>query len=1050
MDGMLFSKVLQMSLIGCYSFLIIFVVRLFLKKISHKYCYYLWMIVFVNLCVPFSLFSSFSLIPQQMMNYTTGTVDNEIQNVSLGVEPNLIVFSEDGTVSNQEKLRDILPDQAQTSMVPDGEVNDANTSKSTVLAESVSHFLRNKELPMAEKLWLLGICIFAVYSIGNTIYLNKRIRRMHPSDLSRKDRIVELEGINSPFLWGILHPTIYVPKDMESEEQSYIIAHEKCHRRRRDYLVKIMIYAITVLHWFNPFVWAAYSLCCRDMEISCDESVLENAKENIRKDYARSLLKYAAKQNRYVMTPLTFGEPSVRSRIENVLKFRKKSIYISAAAILLTIFVAVGLLTRPAEKLDSSEEEPETVQNLDHIYYEEEKTTKLPVTNNGGEVIQIGNDIYYMEGKKLFSDGEFLYTTQTDEEGNDYVCQYSLDGNDFHWFMEGTMVGSSERASQFYLLVEGEDNRTIFEVFDSDFMDVCRVYDIEAVYLDVVDDFVYYYDRKQDGLYICYSELNENATKLNVLDTPVQAEQITDFYVDEHSILFVAGQYEGSAGYFNGNFYTYDIDNKTLKQAHITDSDHFLALDGKIYYEKYFYAESKQSGLYCADFDLSEERMIGEAMMLLAADPASKSLLVSKDGKLLRILPESGEEKCLMDLSEAGWNWDEHDTIRFSEVNMIQDTIYAKVELWGYQEGNGWRDSLIDSKHYQIQGDGSGYQIWDPNASLEASGDMFAYLYNEKPGLPCEDPSGAGWNLKQIADVRENFSQMSYVAEEGTEENVYLLGKIEHYTFYGKGDYQSMLLEYNGNYAEIQYPYTSNYMTPLELMETDLDGDSIEELAIKFNIKHGTGVSIDTFLLADTGKDGKLYVYQFLEEDFVSQLAKHLSYEKTEKGIQALVDGQPAGYFIENREDTDPFLKVSIGAQVHFYYTEGGIEISANILFLTDEIGAIYEENNNDITADVSWTKDGKFVLTNFSSRNRKLDSQVEDALKNMYGVDEFPHLSIQYDYTKMNEETLISTAEILEKGTDSYDYAEITLTRSKENAYPYSGWDVENIALEK
>ncbi len=218
-------------------------------------------------------------------------------------------------------------------------------------------------------------------------------------------------------------------------------------------------------------------------------------------------------------------------------------------------------------------------------------------------------------------------------------------------------------------------------------------------------------------------------------------------------------------------------DNKTLKQAHITDSDHFLILDGKIYYEKYFYAESKQSGLYCADFDLSGERMIGEAMKLLAADPATKSLLVSKDVKMLRISPESGEETCLMDLSEAGWNWDEHDTIRFSEVNIIQDTIYTKAELWGYQEGNGW-------------------------------------------------------NLKQITDVRDNFSQMSYVPEEGTEEKVYLLGKTEHYTLYGKGDYQSMLLEYNGNYAEIQYPYTSNYMDSPDLLETDLDGDSIEELAV--------------------------------------------------------------------------------------------------------------------------------------------------------------------------------------------------------------------------
>ena len=720
MGGMLFSKVLQMSLIGCYSFLVIFIVRLFLKKISYKYCYYLWMIVFVNLCVSFSLFSSFSLIPQHMMNFTTETSKDEIPDTSPEEEPSLIVFSQDGTISHQENLQDILPDHALTAMVPDGETNDAHTSTNPdyKTAESGNHFLRNDVVSMAEKLWLLGICFFAAYSIGNTIYLNKRIWSMHSSDLNRKDRIVELEGIDSPFLWGILHPTIYVPKDMEAEEQYYIIAHEKCHRRRKDYLVKIGIYAITVIHWFNPFVWVAYHLCCKDMEISCDESVLENLKENIRKDYAKSLLKYAAKQNRYVMTPLTFGEPSVRSRIENVLKFRKKSLFISVAAILLTIFVAVGLLLRPVDKKNPSEKPQETVQNPENIFHEEADSQKLPVTNNGGEVIQIGND-------------------------------------------------------------------------------------------------------------------------------------------------------------------------------------------------------------------------------------------------------------------------------------------------------------------------------------------LFAYLYNEKPGLPCEDPSGAGWNLKQITDVRENFSQMSYVPEEGTEENVYLLGKTEHYTLYGKGDYQSMLLEYNGNYAEIQYPYTSNYMTPPDLLETDLDGDSIEELAIKFNIKHGTGVSIDTFLLADTGKDGELYVYQFLEEDFVSQLAKHLSYEKAEKGIQALVDGKPAGYFMENMEESDPFLKVSIGAQVHFYYTEGGIQISADIMFLTDEYGAIYEENNNDITADVSLTKDGKFSLTNFSSRNRNLDSQVEDAIKKLYGVNEFPHLDIRYDSTKMNEETLISIAEILVEGTDSYDYAEITMKRSKDS-YPYSGWDVEEIALEK
>ncbi|MGN0335535.1 MAG: M56 family metallopeptidase [Lachnospiraceae bacterium] len=852
MDGMLFSKVFHMTLIGCYCFLIVFPVRFILKRISYKYCYYLWLIVFMNLCIPFSIFSSFSLIPQRVMEFNAEHIEiEEVQEEVRETEPGIVVFSQGG-MSYRKKQQEVLPCDTEVSHAQITEAaEDAGISWNIIF-------------PWAGKIWLLGICIFAAYSIDAAVRLNRRIRRTDSVFLSKKERIVELDGLDSPFLWGVWHPTIYLPKDLEAEERNYIVAHEKCHRSRRDHLVKIVVYAVTILHWFNPLVWFTYGLFCKDMEISCDEKILEVSGENVKKAYAKCLLKYAAKQNRNAMTSLNFGEPSVRSRIENILKYQKKGVIVTATAILLTTFMAAGLLMRPVESENSVKEDKGMTQGTKKVGNEVSGPHTLPVINNGGEIIQIGNDIYYMDGKHLYSDGKMLYATQTDENGTDYIYQYALDGSESHQIMQGTLVGVSDDKEDFYYIAKGEGNPD-------------------------------YNNRKNtDGVYIGSIKTGGNGMNLDVLGTLIQAEEISSFHADAHTLLFAAGTYEGSAGYFYGDFYSYNLDTKQLKQAHLTDSDEFFVFGGKIYYEKYFYQGDGESALYRADFDLSEEKLIGKAWKLLATDQDTHTLLVSRDGKLFCISPDGKKETCLLDMEDAGWKWDEYDTIKFTEVNLIKDTIYVKPEHWGYREGSGWRDSLIESQYFQVRSDGSAYQAWDPNAVLEEYYETFSYLSDPMPGLPCNNPLEVGWNLEHITDIRDNFATMSYIPEEGTEENIYLIGKTEHYTLYGKGNFQSMLLECGGKYAEIHYEYTSNYMTPPELLEKDLDGDARNELTIKFNIKHGTGQYVDTFLLADIQQDGKLYVYQFLEEDFIKQLAEHLSYEKTEKGIQAFVDGQPA------------------------------------------------------------------------------------------------------------------------------------------------------------
>lgn len=332
----------------------------------------------------------------------------------------------------------------------------------------------------------------------------------------------------------------------------------------------------------------------------------------------------------------------------------------------------------------------------------------------------------------------------------------------------------------------------------------------------------------------------------------------------------------------------------------------------------------------------------------------------------------------------------------------------------------------------------------------EISEEAYTYISDPMPGLPCNDPEAAGWDLQNAQDFRgERFRMLFYIPAERTDAGTYLLGDTEQYTLYGKGDYDSMLLAYNGLYSEIHYPYTPDYMNHLELLETDLDGDGIHELVIKFNILHGTGIYIDTFLLADMHSDGNLYVYQFLEEDFIAQLMPHVSYLKTADGVQALVDGQPAGYFMENVADLEALKELTLAPQVRFYYKENAIQISAELLFrLENENALAVWGNNSDITANVTWDNSGEFIFQNFGSRDRDLDRQIETALIEIYGINQMTVTEIQYDSTKMNDETLTVTATILPNGAHSYDHAEITLKKMPEDYY--SRWEIADIELEE
>jgi hypothetical protein len=213
--------------------------------------------------------------------------------------------------------------------------------------------------------WLAGACTMALYGAVSYVRLKLKVR---PS-LQVEKRVFVCDGIGYPFLLGVLRPKVYLPSDLEEPHLSYVLAHEKAHVKRGDHLWKPLGFALLTLHWFNPLLWVAYLLLCRDIESACDEKVVRDM-DNTQKDgYSRALLACSlqgAFHRRWISAcPVAFGETGVKTRIKSVLHYKKPAFWVLIVAVLACIAVGVFFLTDPAgeesgeSSVESSEESRE-------------------------------------------------------------------------------------------------------------------------------------------------------------------------------------------------------------------------------------------------------------------------------------------------------------------------------------------------------------------------------------------------------------------------------------------------------------------------------------------------------------------------------------------------------------------------------------------------------------------------------------------------------------------------------------------------------------------
>lgn len=348
--------------------------RFLLRKMPKKYSYILWSIVGIRMIFDlpfatnisvFNLFRGFAKHTSTVETMLAGSHRTNLQ----------------GSI-------DLLNKTDTTGAAA------AHASRSTAV-EAMTHTLTTSQtvLGILGLLWLIVVALFVAYGIYSYVKCRLLVRTaviardITPDSRKKKNNVSvwECDRIPSPFVLGIIRSRIYIPFRMPKQEQAYILAHEECHIRRLDPLWKLIAFLLLAVYWWNPLVWIAFFYMVRDMEMSCDEAVIEQFGNEIKQGYSNSLLSFAMERHPYSFVPVAFGEGDAGRRIKNVLNFKKPHTWVAILVFVLLVVVGVSCLTNGKDKISS-----ETVSDTENSQMQQTavETTEAPMSSDNSSTVQ--------------------------------------------------------------------------------------------------------------------------------------------------------------------------------------------------------------------------------------------------------------------------------------------------------------------------------------------------------------------------------------------------------------------------------------------------------------------------------------------------------------------------------------------------------------------------------------------------------------------------------------------------------------------------------------
>ena len=335
----LFLKIINMSISASWLILAVLILRLVLKKAPKWVNVLLWGIVAVRLAFPFSIESALSLIPSAEtippnigMN-TTPTINSGINAINNAVNP---IISQSNTP------------MAGASVNP--------------LQITIGIF---------EYIWIFGMIALVLY----TAISYWRLHRKVDTAVRYKDNIFQSENVKSPFVLGIIKPRIYLPFNMNGQDLEHVVAHEQAHIHRKDHWWKPLGFLLLTIHWFNPLMWLAYVLLCRDIELACDEKVIKELGNEQRADYMQALVACSVNRRMIAACPLAFGEVGVKERVKSVMNYKKPAFWVIIIAVIICVGVAACFLTNPKQDRYTLRIVVPAGSQEEFVYTEEEVST---------------------------------------------------------------------------------------------------------------------------------------------------------------------------------------------------------------------------------------------------------------------------------------------------------------------------------------------------------------------------------------------------------------------------------------------------------------------------------------------------------------------------------------------------------------------------------------------------------------------------------------------------------------------------------------------------
>lgn len=418
----LFLKIINMSISASWLVLAVLILRFVLKKAPKWINVLLWGIVAIRLICPFSFESTLSIIPSaetiplNICMDTTPTINSGISAINNAVNP--------------------IISQSNTPMAG------ASVNPLQII------------IGIYEYIWIFGMIALALY----TAISYWRLRRKVDTAVRYKDNIFQSENVSFPFVLGIIKPRIYLPFKINGQYLEHVVAHEQAHIRRKDHWWKPIGFLLLTIHWFNPLMWLAYVLLCRDIELACDEKVIKELGNEQRGDYMQALVASSVNRRMIGACPLAFGEVSVKERVKSVMNYKKPAFWVIIISVIVCVGVAVCFLTNPKQDSYTLRIVVPAGSQEKFVYTDEEVST-------------IRNSIKIWSGDGL-GDTEVLLSPVNKTTETRYTATYlthgmpvEFDAEKDTWFKIGVnMQNSTNEDIIVYVEVENVEVRIVDEI----------------------------------------------------------------------------------------------------------------------------------------------------------------------------------------------------------------------------------------------------------------------------------------------------------------------------------------------------------------------------------------------------------------------------------------------------------------------------------------------------------------------------------------------------------------------------------------------------------